>query len=117
MFFCVDRSDSLCKAFFGTPHGGSHLASVLSVLAAITPGVSSTLIKFLAKDSEPLNQLSMDFSVIGPRYKIVSFYEEEIYPGLSQQVRIASCTMYVCASKDSISIGRSTRFRNYENWE
>lgn len=79
-------SSTLGIAFFGTPHGGSHLASVLSVVATITPGVSGTHGKLLAEGSADLKQLSWDFNQIANRYKFVSFYEEEIYPVLSRKV-------------------------------
>lgn len=78
--------------FFATPHRGSDLAfwdSIGTRLAkAATLGFTTNtrLSKGLKVDSEMLKRISDSFAYRGGGFKIRSFYETELMPGLNCRV-------------------------------
>jgi ankyrin repeat domain-containing protein 50 len=84
----------------GTPHRGSDIAAALNPLATVLDlglrasgggriigSIRKDLIRLLSRDSNALGDITESFVHRVEKLKIISFYETEIPPGLSQMVR------------------------------
>jgi hypothetical protein len=77
--------------FFGTPHCGAaakqweRIARRYSRLPGGN-GQASLLLKAMISDSEDLAEISEDFCEVAPKYKIVTFYETEVWPGTNHPI-------------------------------
>lgn len=78
--------------FMGTPHRGSYVATWGQILASIpntlTLGttVKKEFMKTLSANSRELQDISHSFVQRGRALRLFSFYEAEVFPGLSMEV-------------------------------
>lgn len=66
--------------FFGTPHQGSDTATWMTYLCAISRGLgvkSAKVTHELERWSDPLVELTTNFSELAPRFLISTFFEEQ----------------------------------------
>lgn len=82
--------------FFGTPHKGSDMASLGSVLAnflrlsSMGASTNAQLVRDLTRNSAKLEQISDTFLQHGSSLKVVTFYELETMDMMSSLVRTAN---------------------------
>lgn len=96
--------------FFGTPHCGAaakqweRIARRYSRLPG-AKGKASLLLKAMISDSEDLAEISEDFCEVGPKYKIVTFYETNVWPGTNHPIVDATSARMMVDGEEEEAVG------------